>query len=175
MHVLGISATCICWYNQWSVVCSRWGNPEASWWSTIVFLSMPLMDGQLHHLLKSWDLLTFQTRFSLPWVGSHFHSFGPRPSHTSFIAQSSCPHLHGNSFSLGTNVIIPGQNHKYSSWHHFHYPQVDWWSSFTCMPKELNGLSDRVLSHWFPMRKNSHANEGKKIGKQKRHERPGTT
>ena len=37
-----------------------------------------------------------------------------------------------NSSPLGTNVIIPDQNYKRSSWHHFHYPQVTWWSSFTC-------------------------------------------
>ena len=31
------------------------------------------------------------------------------------------------------------------------------------MPKELNGLSDQVLSHWFPTGKSSHTcadNEG---------------
>ena len=37
-----------------------------------------------------------------------------------------------NSSSLETNVIIPSQNYKYSSWHHFPYSQVNWWSSFTC-------------------------------------------
>ena len=44
---------------------------------------------------------------------------GPCPSHTSFTARSSCPHLRGKFFSLGANVTIPGQNYKYSSWHHF--------------------------------------------------------
>jgi hypothetical protein len=43
-----------------------------------------------------------------PWATSHLHSVGPRPSHASFTAPTSCPHLHGNSSSLGTNVIIPG-------------------------------------------------------------------
>ena len=28
------------------------------------------------------------------------------------------------------------------------------------MPKELNGLGDQELSHWFPVRKSSHAGEG---------------
>ena len=32
------------------------------------------------------------------------------------------------------------------------------------MPKELNDLSDHVLSHWFPMRKSSHAGAGKENG-----------
>jgi len=40
------------------------------------------------------------------------------------------------------------------------------------MPKELNGLSDhvlndlsdRVLSHWFPMGKSSYASAGTKTG-----------
>ena len=59
-------------------------------------------------------------------------SVGPCPSHASFTARSSCSHLRGSYISLGTNVTIPGQNDKYSNWHHFHYSQVNWWSSFTC-------------------------------------------
>ena len=72
------------------------------------------------------------TRSSTPRARSHFHSAGSRPFHASFIAWSSCPHLRENYSSLGTNVIIPSQNHKYSSWHIFHYSQVNWCSSFTC-------------------------------------------
>ena len=34
------------------------------------------------------------------------HIFIPL-SPTSFIAWASCPHLRGNSFSLGTNVTVP--------------------------------------------------------------------
>ena len=64
-----------------------------------------------------------------PQARSHPHSAGPHPS---FTARSSCLHLRGNSSSLGTNVTILGQNHKHSSWHHFHYSQVNWWSSLTC-------------------------------------------
>jgi hypothetical protein len=30
------------------------------------------------------------------------------------------------------NVTTPGQNYKYSSWHHFHYSQGNRHSSFTC-------------------------------------------
>ena len=33
---------------------------------------------------------------------------------------------------------------------------------FLHMPKELNGLSDHVLSHWFPMEKSSHTGVGRK-------------
>ena len=66
-----------------------------------------------------------------PWARSHLHSAGPRPSHVSFIAWSSCPNLHGNSSSLGTNVTIPNRNYKFSSGHHFHYFQVNRWRSFT--------------------------------------------
>ena len=29
------------------------------------------------------------------------------------------------------------------------------------MPQELDGLSDRVLSHWFPIEKSSHAGAGR--------------
>ena len=32
------------------------------------------------------------------------------------------------------------------------------------MLNELNGLSDWVLSHWFPMRKNSHVGANMKTG-----------
>ena len=32
------------------------------------------------------------------------------------------------------------------------------------MPNKLNGLNDRVLSHWFPMRKNSHIGADRKTG-----------
>ena len=56
--------------------------------------------------------------------------------------------MHGNSSPLGTRVTIPGQNYKYSSWHHFHYSQVNWWSSFTCQ-RSLMGLRNRVLELSF--------------------------
>ena len=36
---------------------------------------------------------------------------------------------------------------------------------FLHMPNELSGLSDRVLSHWFPTRKSSHESMGKEHGK----------
>ena len=35
---------------------------------------------------------------------------------------------------------------------------------FVRIPKELNDLSDQVLSHWFPTRKSSHAGVGWKTG-----------
>ena len=35
---------------------------------------------------------------------------------------------------------------------------------FFHMQKELNGLSDWVLSYWFPMGKSSHASAGKTTG-----------
>jgi hypothetical protein len=52
---------------------------------------------------------------SVPCARSHLHSVGPHPCHSSFTAQSYCPHLRGNSSSLGTNVTIPGQNYKFSN------------------------------------------------------------
>ena len=79
----------------------------------------------------------------------------------------TCLHLRGNSFSLGTNVTIPGQYYKYSSWKHFSYSQINF-MEFLYMPKELSVLSDRVLSHSFPTRKSSHAGAGRKIGQWKR-------
>ena len=59
-----------------------------------------------HGLHSKRCLLTWD-RTSLPWARSHLHLDGPCPSHASFIAQSSCPHLHGNSSLLGMNVTIP--------------------------------------------------------------------
>ena len=41
-----------------------------------------------------------------PHAKSHLCSVGPRPSHTSFTARSSCLHMHENSSLLGTNVTI---------------------------------------------------------------------
>ena len=41
------------------------------------------------------------------------------------------------------------------------------------MPKDLNGLSDWVLSHSFPMRKNSHACVGRKTRELRRRGRGG--
>ena len=31
----------------------------------------------------------------------------------------------------------PNQNSKYSSWHHFDYSQLNWWSSFTCQRSSM--------------------------------------
>jgi len=36
---------------------------------------------------------------------------------------------------------------------------------FLHMPKELNGLSDQVSSHWYPTRKSSHAGASREHGK----------
>jgi hypothetical protein len=48
-----------------------------------------------------------------PQARSHLCSVGSRPSHASFIARSSYPHLCRNSFPLGTNVTIPcNLNHQ---------------------------------------------------------------
>ena len=68
---------------------------------------------------------------NVPKLDHIFIWLGRAPSHTSFIARSFGPHMCGNSPSLGTNVTISCQNYKYSSWHHFHYSQVNRWSSFT--------------------------------------------
>jgi hypothetical protein len=35
------------------------------------------------------------------------------------------------------------------------------------MPKELNDLSEHVISHWFPLRKSSHASAGMKTEQMK--------
>ena len=36
------------------------------------------------------------------------------------------------------------------------------------MPKELNSLSDHVLSRWFPAGKSSHGGVGRKTGQRRR-------
>ena len=100
------------------------------------------------------------TYMARPRVKSHMGSAGSRPSYASFTVQSFCPQLEGNSSSFGINVTMPSQNYKFSSWHHFHYSQLI--DGVTYMSKELNGLSDWVLWHWFPMGKSSHACLGRK-------------
>lgn len=55
------------------------------------------------------------------WVGSrprarsHLHLVGPHSSHAFFTTWFFCPHMRGNSFSLGTNMLISSQKYKYSS------------------------------------------------------------
>ena len=61
-----------------------------------------------------------------PWVRSHFHSLGLHPSHTSFVARSSSPHLRGNQCD---NTRPKLQIFNLTS---LYYSQVNWWSSFTC-------------------------------------------
>ena len=60
-----------------------------------------------------WQILTHVLTNIGCWISpqakSHLHLAGPCSSHASFIAQSFCPHVHGNSSSLGTNVIILGR------------------------------------------------------------------
>ena len=67
-----------------------------------------------------------------PMLDHIFIWLGPAPP-----TPPSLPGLHARTYvgtppRWGTNVTIPGQNHKYSSWYHFHYSLVSWWSSFTC-------------------------------------------
>ena len=66
----------------------------------------------------------------------HLHSVGPRPSHISFIVQSLCPHLYGNSSRLGTNVTIP--NH------------LSYWAPLACEgTPPLNLGIMKVMSTWI--------------------------
>ena len=75
----------------------------------------------------------------------------------------TCPTRMGGPYV----VTIPGQNYKI-----FEFTSLSLFSSssmeFLHMPKELNGLSDRVLSHWFSMWKSSHASVGRKTGQWRR-------
>ena len=57
------------------------------------------------------------------------------------LEQCSYPYVRGSSSSLGTNVTIHGQDYKYSSWHHFHCTQVNWWSSFTCQKRLMASVN----------------------------------
>ena len=81
--------------------------------------------GQLQLELFFSRCLNLKTSTLQPRPRSHLHSVGSHPSHAFFIASTFCPHLRGNSSSLETNVIIPGQNYNFLSWHHFHYSQVN--------------------------------------------------
>ena len=70
---------------------------------------------------------------SWPRARSHLHSVGPHPSHRSFTTQSSCRHLQGSLLRwepMWQYPLFPSQLME-----------------FCHMPKELNGISDRVSSH----------------------------
>jgi hypothetical protein len=63
----------------------------------------------------TWQTLGSQPMImakNLSGVRLQFHSVGSGltlpPSHASFTTWSFCPHMRGNSSSLGTNVTIPG-------------------------------------------------------------------
>ena len=151
----------------------------ASTWLEHKIYIIIFVGSKIKYLHMIWAFSEFSS-IIWPWATSHLHSDGPRPSHASFTARSSCPHLRGSSSFVGTNVTIPGQNYKYSSRHPFHYSQANWWSSFTFQRSlmtlsdwVLNGSTDRVLSHWFPTRKSSHAGACRKTGQWRRCERGG--
>jgi hypothetical protein len=91
----------------------------------------------------------------------------PTPPSLPGLPHAPYPHMRGNSSSFGTDLAIKCiSNNKYSSWHHFHDSQVNWWSSFTCqrslMALKWSGIMNifyfyiTLLSHLFPMRKSSH-------------------
>jgi hypothetical protein len=75
---------------------------------------------------------------------------GPVLPTSPFTVRSSCPHLRGNLSSLGTNVRILGRIYNYSSEHHFHYSQFNWWSSFTCQ-RSLMACVTGIALHWVPI------------------------
>jgi hypothetical protein len=86
-----------------------------------------------------------------PRARSHLHSAGPCPFHASFTATRTCVEILPSwepmwqylveitNIKVGITFII----HKLTD-------GVDY------MSKEFNGLSDWVLSHWFPIGKNSY-------------------
>ena len=107
-----------------------------------------------------------------PHARSHLHAVGSRPSHASFTVRSSCPHMRGNSSSLGTNVTIPNQYFqvfKLTSLSLFTRYLIE----FLHMSKKLNDLSDRVLSQWFPKRKSSYAGADRETGQWRKHGKGG--
>ena len=96
------------------------------WLKSILFLKT---------LASHPPLSQFNRTFHNP-TGRHYTNFWISPDigwapplPRLLTARSSCPHLRLSFFSL---VTILGQSYKYSSWHHCHYSQVSWWSSFTC-------------------------------------------
>ena len=65
-------------------------------------------------LIMSYNVQTTNLTFvgkKMSQARSYLHSVGPHPSHVSFTARSSYPHMRGNSSPSGTNVTIP--NHLY--------------------------------------------------------------
>jgi hypothetical protein len=150
----------------------------------LVFISFPHVAMSLSHTIRRTSGKFFELSnanygvMSTPWARSHLHSVGFRPSHASFTARSSRPHLHENSSLLGTNVTIPGH--------------LSHWAPLACEgTTSINLGIMKVMSAWifvtltkychigsqrervpnFPTRKSSHTCAGMKIGQRKRHGR----
>ena len=81
------------------------------------FLHMPKeINGSSHWVLSRWSFIQLGPTFSTPLSS---------PGLPACTCMWTPP-------CWGTSVTIPHQNYKYSSRHHFHYSQVNWWSSLTC-------------------------------------------
>jgi hypothetical protein len=110
--------------------------------------------------------------FCYAWARSHLHSVGPRPAPATPLPRLLyCPHLHGTSSPSGMNQC----DNTWSNLQIFKLTSLSLFSSQLMeslhMPKELDGLSDWVLSHWLPAGKSSHADADKKTKQWKRHGR----
>jgi hypothetical protein len=94
----------------------------------------------------------------MPHTRSHLHSVGPHPSHASFNARSSCPHMRGNSSLLETNVAKPSKWNSYEGFNLEHCEQEDriihvqgW--SLQC-PSNMNWSFKIYLSQNNPSKRN---------------------
>jgi hypothetical protein len=106
---------------------------------------------------RAWKLKRITpTYLEPPHARSHLHLARLHPSHASFTARSSpcsLPTPAWEPFLVGNQCDKKlYQNHKSSTWYHFHFSRVNWQSSFTRQRSLMVEMTERlmkVISTWI--------------------------
>jgi hypothetical protein len=136
-----------CWENMVSV-CSGGFYCSYMW------------DRGIHTRLSMTKMSSWCREVFLSQARSHLHSDGPYLSQASFITPVF---LHAHVWEL---FLVGDQcDNTWSKLQIFKLTSLSlfpsWFMEFLLMSKELNDLSDWVLSHWYPTWKRSHAGADK--------------
>jgi hypothetical protein len=137
-------------YNiQWSPgqICASIFGIYLNWYTPLIFFDLRC---------------EMKTSARLSRARSHLCSAGPAPP--------TPPSLPGLPARLAWELLLIGKQceNTWSKSQIFKLTTLSlfpsWLMEFLHMPKELNGLSDWVLSHWYPTRRSSHVGAGRKTG-----------